>query len=100
MAGPRLSERLESIVRPYLGREARVDLRARVIHDLGISGSDYFDLIEDVEREFEVDLTDFLVGPTPEYLPRGLLAWLLRMPRKPIYSDVSLEEIRGFLKAR
>lgn len=95
-----IKDRLRSLVQPYFGRDSAVNLEARFSRDLGITGSDYLDLVADVERTFSVNLHDFLVGPKPEHVSTGLAGWIAGEPTKPVYRDVSIKEVLSFIQSR
>lgn len=94
-----IADRLQSLVQPYFGRKSAVDFDAKLAADLGITGSDYLELVADIEQTFEVDLHDFLIGPDPEYVSTGFVGWIAGEPNKPIYRDVSIGEILEFLQS-
>jgi len=95
----KIADRLQLIVQPYFGRGSIVDFSAKLMADLGITGSDYLELVADLKRVFEVDLDAFLMGPDPQYVSTGLVGWIAGEPNKPVYRDVSIEEILEFLQA-
>lgn len=95
-----IADRLRSLFQQYFGRAQAVDLESTLAGDIGITGSDYLDLVADLESTFEVDLHDFLIGPDPEYVSTGLAGWIAGEPRKPVYRDVSIREILEFLQSR
>lgn len=100
MAEDKIADRLRLLVQPYFGRGSPVDLNAKLAADLGITGSDFLELVADLERTFEVDLDDFLFGPDPQYASTGLTGWMAGEPRKPVYRDVSVGEVLEFLQAQ
>lgn len=93
-----ISPALEALMRPYFGSD-RVNSAARLIDDLGITGSDYLDLIADIEKTFAIDLTEFLRGPEPQYVSNGCIGWLIGDRKKPVLRDVSIREIDDYLRA-
>ena len=100
MAEDRIADRLQVLVQPYFGRGSVVDLNARLAGDLGSTGSDYLELVTDLERTFEVDLHDFLIGPDPQYASTGLAGLIVGEPKKPVYRDVTVGEVLEFLQSR
>ena len=100
MAEDKIADRLRLLVQPYFGRGSAVDFNARLAADLGITGSDYLELVADLERTFEVDLHDFLIGPDPQYASTGLAGWIAGEPKKPVYRDVSVGEVLAFLQSQ
>ena len=93
-----ISPSLEALMRPYFDNN-KIDPSACLIEDLRITGSDYLDIIADIENRFTVDLTDFLVGPEPQHVSNGWVGWLVGNRRKPIFRDVSIREIHDYLTA-
>ena len=92
-----LDPKLRRLIEPYFKGQATANLDHKLIGDLGVTGSDYLDFIGDVEKTFRIDLTDFLTGPSPEYVPRGCIGTLLGRPPKPILRDVSIRDLANYL---
>jgi acyl carrier protein len=97
-AGRDVALRFRSIIQPYFGKHATIDLDAKLVGDLRITGSDYLDLVTDLEKEFETDLSEFLIGPEPKYISTGLIGWLIGQPKKSVFRDVLLRDLQTFLQ--
>lgn len=95
-----LLPQLEILMHPYFTKRGRVDPDARLVEDLNITGHDFFDLMSDIEQSFEVDLTEFFIGPDPQYVSTGWLGWFVGERHKPVFRDVSIREINEFLISR
>ena len=91
-----INPELKKLMNPYFGPE-EVDPSAYVIADLGITSSDYLDLVNDIEKIFSVDLTSFLIGPNPKYMSMGLIGRLVGERNKVTYRDFTIEELNLFL---
>jgi hypothetical protein len=94
---PTIDPKLQLLVRPYFKADDHIRADAFLIRDLGITGSDYLALISDVEREFDVDLTKFLIGPEGKSISPGCIPKLLGFPDVPVFRDVSICEMQEFL---
>ena len=92
--------RLRNIMSPYLTPDQWNADELMIISDLKITGTDYFDLVEDIEREFEVDLSSFLIGENPSFASTGLAGWLTGKSKIPIYRDWSIKEMNTFLSSK
>ena len=95
-----LHPRLLGLLKPYLAKGNFLRDNTMIVEDLGVTGSDFLDLVNDIEQEFSVSMHEFLIGDDPQYISTGLIGWLLGMGKKPVYRDVTVGEINEFLRGK
>lgn len=88
---------LLGLLKPYVTSAVPLTLETRIVRDLGVTGSDYLDFVSDVEKVFKIDLTDFLIGKSPQYVSMGIAGILLGQQKKPIFRDVTVKELNEFV---
>lgn len=88
---------LLALLKPYVKSADALTLETNIIRDLGVTGSDYLAFIEDLEKKFGIDFTDFLIGESPHYVSTGIAGFLLGQRKKPVFRDVSLKELNDFV---
>lgn len=93
-----IEPKLYQLLKPYENKYRNITLKSFIIKDLGVNGTDYLDLMEDIEREFELDLTEFVIGENPEYVSNGLIGYIIGKKKSPVFRDFSVEEINNLLK--
>lgn len=92
-----IDQRLREIFKPYQRRGQTVSDATAVIEDLRITGSDYIDLVQEIETIFSISLTDFIIGPEPQYIRPGIEGALLGKDL-PVFRDFTLGDIRKYLE--
>lgn len=88
---------LLALLQPYVTPKTLLTLETKIVRDLNVTGSDYLDFIADVEKVFGVDLTDFLIGESPQYVSTGLAGLLLGQRKKPVFRDITVKELNNLI---
>jgi hypothetical protein len=91
-----LTERILAILGGFVPRSTALDRDKLIGRDLGIRGWDSIDLLERLEREFELDLRPFVDTKTAYLKPR-LVDRLLGREHGPANADATVGQLVDYI---
>jgi hypothetical protein len=92
-----LTNEVIEIIAKYVPKNSAISMNSYIGRELGITGWDSIDLLEEIEGRYGVDLRPFMESVSYFLKPR-LVDKMLGRPRGPVEADATVEQLIAGLR--